>query len=732
MIVTRRGFMIGVGAATAGLALGLERSAFAADHWKANAFIQIGSDGSIAIVCSRTEMGQGIRSSMPILIADELGADPAAITIVQGDGDVAYGEQDTDGSSSIRGHIWDNVRPLAATARAMLVTAAANRWKVPEARLDARDSAIHDGDKQLRFAELALDASKLPVPKHAPLRALADFKYVGKELPQRDAPDVVVGRAKYGADTMLPNMLTAVIERPPALFGKVAHFDPAAALKVPGVVQVIEMPAPKPPIAMQALGGVAVLATNTWAAQRGRSHLEVTWEPGPNGAHESDAYTAELKQALAKPDQVVRKLGDAHAGLANAASKVEAEYIVPYMAHSPMEPPAAVAQVVDGNCEVWAPSQDPQGMQEEVAKALGFDKKHVTIHVTLLGGGFGRKSFPDFGTEAAVLAAKMKRPVRVQWTRPDDLRHSTYHTHSVQALAAGLDAHGKVTTWHHRIAYPPIGSTFNEKNTHPGGGEMDQGITNLPLTVPNILVETASATSHMRIGWMRSVCNVQQAFATHSFIDEIAHATKRDPRDTMLELFGPARKLTAAGQGVKKLDANYGNPLSKSPHDVARLHRVIERVSEMASWDAAKREGRAVGIAAHSAFASWIAIACEVSKGPRGEIRVEQAWIAADCGFVVNPDRVRYQMEGAFIFAMSNALHAKITVKDGAVVETNFRDYKILRMPEAPKQIHVELVPSQDYPGGAGEPGVPPVAPAIANAWFALTGVRLRSFPFSG
>ncbi|HEX7703748.1 MAG TPA: molybdopterin cofactor-binding domain-containing protein [Kofleriaceae bacterium] len=735
VIVTRRSFLIGVGAATAGLALGFDRSARAGEStemWNANPFIQIGNDGTIMIVCSRSEMGQGIRSSIPVLIADELGADPATVTIVQGDGNAVYGDQDTDGSHSIRGHIWDDVRPLAATARAMLITAAAQRWKVPEARLVARDGAVHDGAKQLRFAELAQAASQLAVPKHVAVRALKDLTHVGKQLPQRDAPDIVAGRAKYGADTMLPGMLTAVIARPPVLFGKVKHFDPKTALAIPGVVQVIELPAPKPPIAMQALGGVAVIATNTWAAERGRRHLEVEWDHGPNAAHDSIAYTQELRDALLHPDRVVRSTGDAQKAIASAASQVEAEYVVPYLVHSPMEPPAAVAHVVDGKCELWAPSQDPQGMQAEVAKALGIDQKHVTVHVTLLGGGFGRKSFPDFGVEAAQLARLTGKPVRVQWTRPDDLRHSSYHTHSVQQLRAGLDAHGTVIGWHHKIAYPPIGSTFDATQNHPGDGELHQGVTDLPLAVPNVLCETATATAHMRIGWMRSVCNVQQAFAVHSFIDEIAHATKRDPRDTMLQVFGPARKLTAGGQGVKKLADNYGNPLTKTPFDVARLEHVIARVSEMASWDTAKREGRAVGMAAHSSFASWIAVACEVAKGPRGEIRVENAWIAADCGFVVNPDRVRSQMEGAFVFAMSNALHGRITVKAGAVVESNFRDYKLLRMPEAPKQIHIELVPSEMYPGGAGEPGVPPVAPAIANAWFALTGVRLRSFPFEG
>jgi isoquinoline 1-oxidoreductase beta subunit len=473
-----------------------------------------------------------------------------------------------------------------------------------------------------------------------------------------------------------------------------------------------------------------VVADHTWAAIKGRAALDITWDHGPNATHESQAYTDELLAAVRTKGKSMRKLGDADKALAAATKRVEAEYIVPYLVHAAMEPPAAVARVDAKSAEIWACTQNPQGVQDEVAAALKLDKKHVTVHVTLLGGGFGRKSFADFSVEAALLARETKRPVRVQWTRDDDIRHSTFHTHSVQALAAGLDANNHVVAWRHRVAYPPIGSTFDAKDDHPGDFEVGMGASDLPLAVPNISVEAGKAPAHMRIGWLRSVNNIQQAFAIGSFIDELAAATKRDPRDMLLELVGPPRVLTAASLGVKKLDSNYGNPVAKTPFDTARLHRVIERVSEMAGWDAAKKAGRAVGIAAHSSFATWVAVACEVAKGPRGELRVQEAWIAADCGIAVNPDRVKYQMEGAFVFAMSNALHGKITVKDGAVVERNFHDYRLLRMPEAPRAIHVELIDNDAFPGGAGEPGVPPVAPAIANAWFALTGVRLRSFPF--
>jgi isoquinoline 1-oxidoreductase beta subunit len=524
-------------------------------------------------------------------------------------------------------------------------------------------------------------------------------------------------------------MLTAVVARPPVLFGKVAKLDDKRALAVPGVRKVVELPAPTAPIAMQALGGVAVIAEHTWAALRGRAALDVTWDHGEHAGYDSKAYREQLLAAVRAPGQIMRAVGDADAALAKAAKVVEAEYVVPHLAHAPMEPPAAVAQVDGDRAEIWACTQNPQGIQDAVGAALGIDKSHVTVHVTLLGGGFGRKSFPDFAIEAARLAKQAGAPVRVQWSREDDLRHSSYHTHSAQALAAGLDGEGNLVAWRHRVAYPPIGSTFKADADRPSDAELGMGVTDLPLAVPNVSVQSATARAHTRIGWLRSVCNIQQVFAVQSFIDELAHATKRDPRDMLLRVLGPARTLTAQEQGTKQL-WNYGSSLDTHPVDVGRLHRVIEKVTEMAGWT--RRGDRALGLAAHRSFVSYVAVVAHVVKGPRGEPRVEEAWIAADAGTVVNPDRVRFQMEGALLFALSNALHGAITYEHGAVVQRNFRDYRLLRMPEAPRAITVELVPSDRPPGGAGEPGVPPVAPAVANAWFALTGKRVRSLPFLG
>ena len=525
-------------------------------------------------------------------------------------------------------------------------------------------------------------------------------------------------------------MLTAVIARPPAVLGKVARLDDTRAKAVPGVVQVVQLPAPTAPVKFQPLGGVAVIARHTWAAMRGRAALDVAWDPGPNAGYDSPAYAEALLAAVRAPGEQVRKLGDAGAALAGAAKVVEAEYVVPHLAHAPMEPPAAVARVDGDRCEIWACTQDPQEAQESVADALKLDKAKVTVHVTFLGGGFGRKSKPDFIVEAALLARAAGAPVRVQWTREDDLRHAYYHTHSAQALAAGLDAGDNVIAWRHRLAYPSISSTFTPNVVRPSRGELNQGIVDLPLDVPNLSVETGEAHAHVRMGWLRSVCNIQQAFAVQSFIDELAAATRRDPRDMLLRVLGKPRTVAPADLGVDaKFLANYGAPLAQHPIDVARFHRVIERATQLAGWDAARRAGRAVGLAVHRSFLSYIAVVAQVSRGARGELRVDEAWIAADCGTFINADRVRAQLEGAFLFGMTLLMHGAITMKAGAVQQRNFRDYPLVRIPAAPRRIHVELIPSEGPPGGVGEPGVPPVAPAIANAAFALTGTRLRTLP---
>jgi len=735
--ITRRTFVAALGGAVGGFALGVRLVPAAGEEADPkpipSVFVHVGADGLVSIVCSRSEMGQGIRSSLPVVVAEELGASWNRVRVVQGDADVRYGDQNTDGSRSVR-HLWMSMRVAGAGARSMLVAAAAARWGVPAARLVARDHQVLDPEtgRSLSFGDLAVAAAALPVPspESVVLRADAERTRVGTALPLIDGPAYVTGQAMFGADVRLPGMLTAVIARPPVVGGAVARLDDTATLKVPGVRRVVRMPALTFPVLFKPLGGVAVVADHTWAALRGRAALVIDWNHGPHAAYDSASYRDALTASVRAPGTVSRNTGDADRGLATAARVISAEYHVPHLSQSPMEPPAAVARVDAKRCEVWAPTQDPQGAQAEVAKALGLEPSQVTIHVTFLGGGFGRKSKPDFVVEAALLAREMGVPVRVQWTRDDDTRHGYYHSVATQRLDAGLDATGKVVAWRHRIASPSIGWTFDGTADRLDEGGLQQGVFDLPLAIPNVRVERCPAEAHVRIGWLRSVYNINHAFAVQCFIAEIAAATGRDPRDMLLEVLGPARILSPAEAGIEKND-NYGATLAEHPVDVGRLRRVVEDVTTRAGWDAARKAGRAVGLAAHRSFLTYVAVVAAVSQdGDRP--RVDEVWITADPGPVVNLDRVRSQFEGAVIFGLSAALHGSITAKGGAIEQANFGDYPIVRMGEEPRKIHVEILNGHRVPGGVGEPGVPPVAPAIANALFALTGTRTRALPLLG
>jgi isoquinoline 1-oxidoreductase beta subunit len=748
--IPRRAFLASLGLAAGTLALGVARAAppktkpAEGPAWRRpaieqmpadggltpNAFVHVAPDGQVTIACARSEMGQGVRSSLPALIGDELGADPARVTVIQADGDEAYGNQDTDGSSSVRGDAYETLRRLGATARTMLVAAAAARWRVPPGQCEARDHVVRHAAsrRQLGFGELAKEAAKLPVPKGSDvaLRPASELRRVGKPLPHVDAPDIVTGRAVFGADVRLPGMLTAVVARPPVVGGKMTRYDASRALQVPGVKRVVDLPAPSPPFAFQPLGGVAVVADSTWAAMRGRAALDVTWDPGANGTYDSTTFRQTLLAAVRAPGKRVRDVGDANAALATATKRVVAEYGVPHLAHAPMEPPVSVARVADGACELWSPTQAPQDVREQVAKALGIEPAKVRVHVTLLGGAFGRKAKPDYDVEAALLSRAVGAPVRVQWTRTDDIQHGYFHTTSAQRLEAGIDETGKVTAWLHRTAFPSISSTFKPGVTHASDGELGQGVLDMPLAIPNVRAENGEAAAQVRIGWLRSVCNIHHAFALGSFVDEIAHARGKDPRDNLLEILGPDRMVSVQELGVPKV-SNYGASLDRYPIDVSRFRRCVERVTSLARWADRAKDGRALGLAIHHSFLTYVAVVASIVKDPK--LRVDEAWIVADAGTVVSPDRVKAMMEGAVVFGMSLAFHGAITMKNGAVEQTNFRDYRLARMPDIPRQIHVDVIESDAPPGGAGEPGLPPVAPAIANAVFARTGVRVRDLP---
>lgn len=750
-MIARRTFLAGLGLSAGGLALGFFPAESLADPrgstpvkpktsspqvedavpgLNPNVFIHVAEDGQVTIVCHRSEMGQGIRSALPVLVADELGADMARVKIVQADGDPKYGDQNTDGSNSVRG-IYEDMRRAGATPRMMLVAAAAKRWKVAPESCTARDHmVVHaESGRSLGFGELAAEAAKLPVPRpeSVVLRPRAEMTKVGGPLPLIDAPAYVTGAAVFGADVVLPQMLTAVIARPPVVGGRVVRHDATRALAIPGVRKVVELPAAEAPFAFKPLGGIAVLADNTWAAMRGRAALEIEWDHGANASHDSAQFKEELLASVRAPGEVLRKVGDAEAALKSAARVVEAEYLVPHLPHVSMEPPVAVAAVDDERCEIWAPTQNPQAARKEAARVLGMPEEKVTVHVTFLGGGFGRKSKADFVSEAALLSRAAGVPVRVQWTREDDIRHDYLNTVSAQRLSAGLDASGKVVAWRHRSAFPPIDSTFRD-NKRPTLDDFQQGVADLALAVPNVAAEACEAQSHVRIGWLRSVYNIFHAFAIGSFVDEIAHARGEDTREVLLEIIGPPRQDSLEALGVPKL-GNYGQSLEQHPVDSGRLRHVIERVTELSRWSARKQDGRALGLAAHRSFLSYVAAVASVVKDEAGKLAVDEVWLVVDAGIVLSPDRVRSQMEGAVVFGMSIAFHGAVTLKQGAIEQSNFHDLKLVRIGEVPRKIHVEIVESDRPPGGVGEPGVPPVAPAIANAVFALTGERVRELP---
>ncbi len=735
VLVPRRAFLQLTGLAAGALVLGCRAgehpaSAVAAGSFDFDLFLSLDSSGGVRVVAHRSEMGQGIRTALPMVVADELGADFERVTVVQALGDPRYGSQDTDGSHSVRDYFVP-MQQVGAAARQMLIGAAAAAWKVPAAECEAAAHAVHHraSGRSLGFGELAERAAAQPVPDKASLalKKRSEWRYIGKGRTLVDVGDIVTGRAGYGIDAVLPGMLHGSIERPPTVGGKALRFDGEAALKVRGVRKVVTLEGAGIAPGFAPLGGVAVLADNTWAALQGRAALKVVWDPGPNASYDSVAYRKELEAAVAKPGTVVRRRGNLDSALRGAAKRISASYYAPHLSQSPMEPPAALASVKGDACEVWACTQNPAAAVDEVAKALAIPKEKVTVHVTLLGGGFGRKSKPDFIVEAALLSKQAGAPVKVTWSREDDLRHGFYHSVSAQKLEAGLDAQGRVVGWLHRTAFPPIGATWDAKARHGDAGELGMGMTDLPFDIPHLRLESCAARAHVRIGWLRSVANIYHAFAVGSFVDELAHAAGADPKDFLLKLVGEPRHLDLATDGVKY--DNYGAKLDAYPIDTGRLRHVIEVAATAAGWGKALPKGRGLGIAAHRSFLSYVATVIEVSADARGAVRVEEVHTAFDCGTFVNRDTVETQAQGAVIFGLSGALDGRITAKHGAIEQSNFHDYPILRIDEAPRAIHVHLVESEAPPAGVGEPGVPPVAPALANAIFAATGERRRELP---
>jgi isoquinoline 1-oxidoreductase beta subunit len=601
--------------------------------------------------------------------------------------------------------------------------------------LDGTGESARPTGRMFGYGELAKAAVAEPVPKFEQLRFKkdAEFRYMGKgEIQLVDLFDITTGRAGYGADVRLPGMKYAAVARPPVVGGKVRSFDAEQAKKVAGVERIVQIPGSTPPAKFAPLGGVAVVADSTWAAFQGVKALKVEWDDGPHGSFDTEAYRKEMAETARKPGEVVRKQGDPDGAFAKAAKVVAAEYYQQHMVHTPMEPPAALASFKDGRLEIWAPVQSPYGTRQDVAQLLGLQESAVTVNQTLLGGGFGRKSKGDFVQEAALLSREVGAPVLVQWSREDDIRHGFNHTTSVERIEAALDAGGKVVGWRHRTVAPSLGSTFSEDTGLQMPLELGMGLVDLPFDIPNIGMENGKVKAHTRVGWFRAVSNLPRAFAIQSFVGELAHELGRDQKTMLLELIGPARRIDLAKAGIVGELWNYGEPYEEFPIDTGKLRNVIELAATNANWGRQLPKGEGLGIAAHRSFVSYVASVVHVKVADDGSISVPEVYTAIDCGFCINPERVRAQMEGAAVMGMTMALYSGLDYVNGRVKQSNFHDYQMARMDRYPENVHTAIVehPFSVHATGVGEPGVPPFAPALANAIFAATGKRMRDIPF--
>jgi isoquinoline 1-oxidoreductase beta subunit len=664
-----------------------------------NAFIRIGTDDSVTIIVGKAEMGQGVYTSLPMLVAEELEADWNKIKVESAPVDTAYnhtvfGIQMTGGSTSTASE-WERMRKAGATARLMLIAAAAQNWKVPPDSLHAEKGyVIHAASgRRASFGSLADTAANLEPPKDVPLKDPKDFKLIGHPTRRLDTPSKVNGTAQFGLDVQIPEMMTAVVARAPVFGGKVVSFNAEKAKAVPGVKNVVQVPS-----------GVAVIASGFWPAKLGREQLEINWDDGPNATLSTTGMRAQYASLSKTPGLVARKVGDAAKALAGAAKTITAEFEVPYLAHATMEPLNCVVDLRPDACEIWTGTQFQTLDRMAAAAAAGLKPEQVQIHTTLLGGGFGRRANPasDFITEAVHVAKAAKVPVKVVWTREDDLHGGYYRPMWYDRMVGGVDAAGNPVAWTHTI----VGQSIMEGTAFAGfikdgiDGASVEGAADLLYGIPNLQVDLHTPKVGVPVLWWRSVGHSHNGFATEAFFDELAHAGGKDPYQLRRTL------------------------LSDKP----RMRAVLDLVAQKANWGKPLPAGRGRGIATHFSFDSYVGQVAEVSVDKDGGVRVHRVVCAVDCGQVVNPDSVKAQMEGGIIFGLTAALKDEITLDRGRVQQRNFHDYPMLRINESP-EIEVHIVPSREKPTGVGEPGVPPVAPAVANAIFAATGKRVRKLP---
>jgi isoquinoline 1-oxidoreductase beta subunit len=706
--VSRRDFLKTGVAAGAGLTLAVHlpscgreamvaETAVATPTFLPNAWLRIGPDGWVTVVVDRSEMGQGVNTALPMLVAEELDADWKRIRVEHAPPGKEYvnpmfGIQGTGGSTSVRA-AFKPLREAGAKARAMLVAAAAAEWGVDTGGLRTEKGQVVGPDgKKLSYGALADKAATIPVPENVALKDPKDWKLIGTSVGRLDLVSKVTGRAGFGIDATAPGMLTALVARPPVFGGKVKSFDATAAKASPGVKDVVQIGS-----------GVAVVADTYWNAKKGRDALKVVWDEGALAKTSSESIRAQFASLANRPGVTARKDGDAATALAGGAKKIDAVYEVPYLAHACMEPMNCAAHVRTDGVTVWAPTQwqwgNGLGTQGIASKLTGIPEEKVEVHTTYLGGGFGRRFELDFVSDAVETSKATGTPVKVIYTREDDIQHDFYRPSTYNKLAAALDEAGAPVAWTHKIVGPSIFARFGPLEKGIDGSSVEAA-AEMPYAVPNVKVEWVRAEPGIPVGFWRSVGNSQNSFIVESFVDELAHAAGKDP-------FEFRRGL-----------------LEKHPRHKA----VLELAAQKAAWGQALPAGRARGIALQESFASYVAEVAEVSVSPEGKVKVHRIVCAVDCGTVVNPDIVVAQMESGIVYGLSAALSGEITIKDGRVVQSNFNDYPILKMSEMPV-VEVHLVKSTEPPGGVGEPGTPPAAPAVCNAVFAATGKRVRKLP---
>ena len=665
-----------------------------------NAFLRIAPDETVTIIANHSEMGQGTYTSLPMLLNEELEADWSKIKVESAPLDPAYNHtvfnmQITGGSTSTPSE-WERLRRMGAMGRVILVQAAAQKWSVdPSSCRVQKGVVIHTASgRKATYGSLVAAASQLQLPQNITLKDPKNFTLIGKPTRRLDTPSKVNGTAQFGLDVRLPGMLSAVVARPPVFGGKVATVDSTEALKVPGVRAVEQVPS-----------GVAVIAERFWAAKLGRDRLKISWDEGENAQLSTEKMLRDFSRLAASPGAVAKKAGDPASALASAAKTITAEYDVPYLAHAMMEPLNCVVDLRRDSCEIWTGTQFQTVDRANAANVAGLPPEQVQIHTTLLGGGFGRRANPvsDFVVEAVQVAKVAKAPVKVVWTREDDLAGGWYRPMWHDRFTAGLDAQGNPIAWTHTIVGQSImqGTLFEKFAIKDGvDGTSVEGAADILYGIPNLQVDLHSPKIGVPVQWWRSVGHSHTGFSVEAFFDEVAHAGGKDPYELRRQL------------------------LASQP----RMGAVLQLVAEKAGWGKPLPPGRGRGIATHFSFDSYVAQVVEASVEKNGNVRVHRVVCAVDCGRVINPDIVKAQMEGGIIFGLTAALKTEITLEDGRVQQKNFHDYQMLRMFESP-EIEVFIVPSEENPTGVGEPGVPPVAPALTNAIFAATGKRIRRLP---